>query len=117
VWAICGGRARHLAAAWGEEGERDMTDDELCIHIEDIIRKHTNRHDDTPLDAAQKIVLGLKKVGLLVPDGWVAVPQIYNSEMVAAGDAVMMGRNGCSFEVWPIFDAMLAARPKVGEGK
>jgi hypothetical protein len=101
----------------------NMTDDELCIHIEDIIRKHTNRHDDTPLDAAQKIVLGLKQVGLLVPDGYVAVPDKADWSMVLAGrNAVTDGHDLedsiCDVSTDDIdlaYRAMLAARPKVGE--
>jgi hypothetical protein len=42
---------------------------------------------------------------------WVLVPTTYDARMVAAGDAVMYGRYGCSFEVWPIFEAMIAAAP------
>lgn len=51
-----------------------------------------------------------------VPEGWILVPVEPTEEMIGEGDRVMYGRYGCSFEVAPIYDAMLAASPTVEAG-
>lgn len=41
--------------------------------------------------------------------GYVVVPVEPTEEMIGEGDRVMYGRYGCSFEVAPIYDAMIQA--------
>jgi hypothetical protein len=48
---------------------------------------------------------------VIVPEGWKLVPVEPTGAMLHAGDEVMMGRYGCSFEVAPIYAAMLDASP------
>lgn len=47
------------------------------------------------------------------PEGYVLVPREPTEEMIREGDEVMHGRYGCSFEVSPIYRAMLSAASAV----
>ena len=49
-----------------------------------------------------------------VPEGYVLAPIEPTETMISEGDRVMYGRYGCSFEVAPIYEAMLTAA-KAGE--
>lgn len=66
--------------------------------------------DELPSQAATALRLS---AGGGVPSGWKLVPVEPTEEMIGEGDQVMYGRYGCSFEVAPIYDAMLAASPTV----
>jgi hypothetical protein len=45
----------------------------------------------------------------LKAEGFVVVPTVPTPAMIEAGDQVMYGRYGCSFETSPIYTAMVAA--------